>query len=378
MPEKFYFDNNASAPLDINISQYIIEKLPLLVGNPSSIHYAGRALRSLCIQAKERAAAFLLCHPKELIFTSGGTEAVNLGIKSLIGKKTKGHIITSLAEHSAVIACCKELEEKGFEVTYLPTYEYGAVKLEAVQEAIRKETVLVCLMACNNETGVKTDIEGIASLLMGYQISFFVDAIASIGKQVFKGLVKGVSAMACSGHKFHALQGVGLLYLSSQVRCAALIVGGEQENGRRAGTENVLGIISIGKAFELMSLEIKERCESILNVRTKFEKLLFLLLPKCLINGSGPRSVNVSNIYFPGIDGESFLINLDKAGIAASHGSACSSGAMEPSRVLLSMGYPMSRVLSSIRFSFSYLNTEKEIEKAATTIADIVNQMTAF
>jgi len=373
MSQRVYLDNNASAPLDPRIRDFIILTLPLLLGNPSSTHSCGRTLRALLTNAKDIGASFLGVNPRELIFTSGGTECVNMAIRGLVAKKSSGHIITSAVEHSCVIASCKFLEQNGFEVTYLQPGAWGAITPDALKAAIRSDTCLIALMAVNNETGVKTDISAIAAIAEEHHIPFFVDAIALLGKEKF-AIPKGVSAMAFSGHKFHALQGVGLLYLRSNVKLQPLIVGGEHESGRRAGTENVLGIITMGKAFEILSKELIQSTEKMFILRKQFEETLLKCLPNIIINGEGPRTSNVSNIAFLGIDGEALLMNLDRAGIAASHGSACSSGALEPSRVLLSMNLPLDRVRSSIRFSLSKLNTEDEIERACAIIVDVVTQ----
>ena len=367
MPLKVYLDNNATTPLDPEISEFIIQKLPSLNGNPSSSHSFGRSVRVLISQARDSAAAFLRVNPRELIFTSGGTEGVNMGIRGLVGSKKSGHIITSAAEHSCVISCCKFLESSGFTVTYLNPGPWGAVTPE-VHAAIQPDTCLITLMAANNETGVKTDIEAIAAIAEVHSIPFFVDGVALLGKEPFT-IPRGVSAMAFSGHKIHALQGVGLLFVRLGLKLTPLIIGGEQEFGRRAGTENVLGIISLGKALEILLKNLPETSAEILRLRNLFEGKLKKHIPNLLVNGDGPRISNVSNLAFPGIDGETLLMNLDRAGLAASHGSACSSGALEPSRILLSMNLPVERVNSSIRFSLSRLTTEADIETACKIIA---------
>ncbi|MEI8365921.1 MAG: cysteine desulfurase family protein [Parachlamydiaceae bacterium] len=364
-----YLDNNASTPLDPRITDFIARTLPSLIGNPSSTHSYGRTVRALLSHAKDAAASVLHVSPRELTFTSGGTESVNMGIRGLItAQKKTGHIITSAVEHSCVIACCKLLETCGFTVTYLRPGAWGAVTPEAVQGAIRPDTCLIALMAVNNETGVKTDISSVASIAERHRIPLFVDAVALLGKEKFD-ITKGVSAMAFSGHKIHALQGVGLLFVRSGVKLQPLLVGGEHESGRRAGTENVLGILTMGKAFEFIATELPESSAWMLARRQQFEERLSSLMPDVLINGEGPRTVNVSNIAFPGIDGETLLMLLDRACIAASHGSACSSGALEPSRILLNMDLPPERVRSSIRFSFSRFTTEADIDHACTVIA---------
>lgn len=368
--QRIYLDNNASTPLDPAVADFIVKILPSLQGNPSSSHSFGQTARSLINKAKASIALFLKVKPTELIFTSGGTESVNMAIKSLVANKAPGHIITSAVEHACVIAVCKQLESQGYAVSYLPTGSVGAVQPEAVKAAIRPDTQLIALMAVNNETGVKTDIESIAQIAQERKIPFFVDAVSQLGKEEVR-IPQGVSAMAFSGHKIHALQGIGLLYLRSGIKLKPLIIGGEQELGRRAGTENVLGILSLAKAVELLSPPPYKTIESL---RDRFEGVLLKEIPGLLINGEGLRVSNVSNLAFPGVDGEALLMNLDRAGIAASHGSACSSGSLEPSRILLGMGLPLDRVNSSIRFSLSRLTTAAEVDAACAIIVSLVKR----
>lgn len=370
MTPRIYFDNNASAMLDPRIADFIAHLLPSLQGNPSSSHHYGQLTRGLISKARASIASYLKVKPKELIFTSGGTESVNMAIRGLVTDRGSGHIITSVAEHACVIASCKRLQDQGYDVTYLPTGVKGYVSTEEVKAAVRPDTKLIALMAVNNETGVKTDIQKIADIARERGIAFFVDAVSLLGKDWVE-IPLGVSAMAFSGHKIHTLQGIGLLFLRSGVKLRPLMVGGEHEYGRRAGTENVLGIASIGKAVELL---LPEHIPYIQNLRAFFEEKILKELPGVLINGEGMRTSNVSNLAFPGIDGEGLLLNLDRQGIAASHGSACSSGSLEPSRVLLAMELPRERVNSSIRFSFSRMNTFKEIETACSIIIDLIKR----
>lgn len=370
MTPRIYLDNNASAPLDPQVAHYLTQILPQLTGNPSSAHHFGQSIRSLVSKARDAIAARLKVKPNELIFTSGGTESINTAIRGLVSGKKTGHIITSIAEHSCVIAACKHLEGQGFEVTYLPVGTWGAVLPEAVEAAIRPDTQLVALMAVNNETGVKTDIRSIAHITQKHRIPFFVDGVALLGKEEVV-IHPGISAMAFSGHKFHALSGSGFLYLRSGTKCQPLVIGGEQEYGRRAGTENVLGILSMAKAIELIT---EQSVETMRMLRDKFEHDLLLAMPgRVLVNGEGPRAANVSNLAFMGVDGETLLINLDRSGVAASHGSACHAGSLEPSRILLSMGLPMERVNGSIRFSLSRLTTPQEMDLAVEIITKLVS-----
>jgi cysteine desulfurase len=290
-----------------------------------------------------------------------------MGIRGLILEGRPCHIITSDVEHSCVHATIKSLETLGHYTTFLKPGLYGAVTPEAVRAAITPETKLIALMAVNNETGVKTDIKAIGQIAHEHHIPFFVDGVALLGKEPFE-IHLGVSMISFSGHKCHAPQGVGFCYIRSGIKCRPLLTGGEQEYGRRAGTENVIGIAALGKSIELLAEELPAAARRMELLRQKFEATILAALPHASINGQGPRTTNVSNIAFAGVDGETLLMELDRDGVAASHGSACASGSLEPSRVLLNMGIPLELVRSSIRFSLSRLNTEEEIDRAAQIV----------
>lgn len=367
MTRRIYLDHNASTPLDPLVSTYLATLLQELEGNPSSIHTPGQKMRSLIHQSRATIASFLDCRPQEILFTSGGTENANMVLRSISQQKSPQHLITSSVEHSCIYATAKFLESQGLPVTFLYPEAWGAVTADAVKAAIRPDTTLIALTAVNNETGVKTDIEAIARIAQEHQIPFFVDAVALMGKELFK-IPPGVSFLGFSGHKFHAPQGIGALFMRSGQKIMPWLLGGEQEFGRRAGTENVLGIAGLAKAVERLKTELPRATERMRMLRDRFEFRLKEAFPTILINGEGTRIVNTSNIAFPDIDGESLLMALDQAGIAASHGSACASGSLEPSRVLLNMGLPLTRVRSSLRFSLSRFTTEEEIDRACHII----------
>lgn len=374
MTKRIYLDNNASTFIDTRVADLLTNAIYSLQGNPSSTHSFGQHVRNQISRARNSIATFLGAKPTELVFNSGGTEGLNMVIRGLAGMKNSGHIITSSAEHSCVYATVKDLEQSGFEATFLNTGLWGAVKPEAVKEAIRQDTQMIVLMAVNNETGVKTDVEAIAAIAKQAGIPFVVDGVALMGKELFS-IPPGVSAACFSGHKFHAPQGIGLTFIRSGLKLKPLITGGEHEFGRRPGTENVLGILALSKAIQLLSDELPLASKTMQFLKDKLEKTLQDELTEVYINGQGPRTVNVSNLAFGGIDGESLLMGLDAAGVAASHGSACSSGALEPSRVLINMGLPHERVRSSLRFSISRLTTEQEIDAACEIIIKLVRHM---
>lgn len=374
--QRIYLDNNASTPLDPRLGTFLQQDLKNLIGNPSSTHYYGQQARSLLINARTSIAAFLQTRPEEIVFTSGGTEGANMVIRGLFGLNPSGHLITGRAEHSCVLATAQLLESSGCEVSYLTPGLWGAVRAETVREAIRPDTKLIALMAVNNETGVKTDIEAIAAIAQEARIPFLVDGVALFGKEFFK-IPSGVSAMFFSGHKFHAPQGVGMAFIRSNLKLQPLLSGGEQEFSHRGGTENMLGILAMAKAIDFLKAELSEASQRMARLRDRFEVNLKQSLKNVSVNGLGPRVVNTSNLAFSGVDGETLLMSLDMEGVAASHGSACSSGALEPSRILLSMGLPLEDVRSSIRFSFSRMTTEQEIDDATKIIIGLVKRMSA-
>ncbi len=342
-----YLDNNATTQVLPEVLDVILSELSGGPANPSSSHFFGREAKKKLSAARELIAAYLKAKPQEILFTSGGTEGLNLLLRP-----AKEHIITSNVEHSAVYRTLQG------DITYLPVGTYGAVTPEAVKAAITDKTTLIVLSAANNETGVKTNIEAIGNIALQANIPFIVDGVALLGKEHFT-IPPGVSAMVFSGHKIHAPKGIGFIYVRSNFKLEPLLTGGDQEFSKRAGTENLAGILGLAKAVELINPGKME------TLRDYFEDQL---KGKIEINGTGPRICNTSNLSFTGVDGETLLIGLDQAGIAASHGSACASGALEPSRILQNMGLPRPRVLSSLRFSLSRFTTQQEIDTVIQTL----------
>lgn len=373
MTRKIYLDNNASTFIDKRVADHLINALSILNGNPSSTHTFGQQMRGQISQARSSIARFLGVKPAEIVFNSGGTEGINMVIRGTVSHSRSGHLITSSVEHSCVYATIKNMEKEGFQATFLPAGVWGAATPHAVRAAIRPDTMLIALMSVNNETGVKTDIDAIAAIAEEFRIPFLVDGVAMMGKELFV-IPAGVAAMCFSGHKFHAPQGVGFAFVRAGFKMQPQITGGEQEFGRRAGTENVLGIMALAKAIELLSYELPLASHRMSTLRDRFEKTLQESLRDVYVNGEGPRTVNVSNLAITGVDGEALLFALDAAGIAASHGSACSSGALEPSRVLLNMGLPLESVRSSLRFSLSRFTTQEEIDEACEVIIKLVKK----
>lgn len=372
--QRIYLDNNAGTFLDPRVSASLSQFLNKSLANPSSIHGFGREAKEIYEACRENIADFLGVKSRELLFTSSGSEAMNLLLKGVANRLKGGHIITSNVEHLAVRKTLKSLEAKGFSVTYLPVGLKGCVDPQAVKEAIQQKTCLITLMAANNETGVKTDIEEIAKIAKQSGIPFIVDAVAYFGKEPL-AISEGISGMGFSGHKVHALQGVGAAFIRSGLKIDPLIEGGSQELGKRAGTENLSGVFSFSEAVNILKEQSKDELLKIERLRNKLEDELKKKLPGITINGLGPRICNTSNIAFHGVDGETLLIALDQEGVALSHGSACSSGALEPSPVLLNMGIPHDLVRSSLRISLSRMNQEVEIDRLIDLLLMIVPKL---
>jgi cysteine desulfurase len=339
--------------------------------NPSSAHWFGQQARHLLTQARTTTAAAFSAKPEEIIFTSGGTEGLNFLLRGLT---PKGHLITTAIEHSSIYRTVQSLEAKGLSVTYLPVTLWGAPLPAQLEEAIRPDTTAIILSAANTETGVKIDLPAIAQIAERRHIPLLIDAVALIGKEPFT-LPRGVSALVLAAHKFHGPKGVGAVFLRSGLKIAPLLTGGNQENLQRAGTGNLAGILGMAEALTILKEHQPAITQTLADLRNHFELSLLRTLPDLVVNGQGPRIPSVSNLAFLGVDGETLLMQLDLAGIAASHGSACSSGASEPSRVLTQMGVDRKTARSSIRFSVGRTNTREEIDQAVERITHIVTKL---
>lgn len=354
-----YFDNNASAPL----SPFIQEKLKyyssLFLVNPSSQHSAGRAIKALLEDARRRIACYFSVDMRSVIFTSSGTESINHAIKSCFVQHSIKKVFSSNVEHSATEEMLQWLEEQGVEVTRFDVGAYGAISDEQVMEIDFSQYDLVTLIAANNETGVLNPISKIAQKTSEAKIPFILDAVAWLGKKDFL-LPSGVTHACFSGQKIHAPSGIGVL-ISKDPSLQPLIRGGYHEFGFRGGSPNVLGALLFADALSDFSEHAQERIAHMYSLRDYFEHKM-LDLVGAQVNGLGPRVSNVSNLYLPDVDGEELLMRLDLKQIYTSLGSACSSGSLEPSRVLLNMGRSLREALCCMRFSFSYLNSVNEID----------------
>lgn len=373
MKDYIYLDNNATTKVDPKVIEAIHEDLSGPPANPSSNHFLGKRAKNLLIQSKKTIANYLNVDSNEIIFTSGGTETMNLLIRGVIQALGKGHIISTDIEHACIHKTLLDLEKKGCEISFIKTGTFGSAKAAQVKELIKESTKLIVLSAVNSETGVLTEIDKISQIAEEEDICFVIDCVALLGKKriVFP---KKKTAAGFSSHKIHGPKGIGFAYISKDLPLSPIILGGHQENNLRPGSENLPGIIGTSKAIELAYEKIDENINKISELRDYFEATLSKHL-KIEINGEGPRICNTSNISFIGIDAEDLLIRLDLNGVLASHGSACQSLNTTLSRVLLNMGLGKERAKSAIRFSFSRLNTKTEIDKVIEIIIEAVKQL---
>lgn len=364
-----YLDNNATTFLDPEVLTVMKPILAGKIGNPSSIHRYGQVGQALLAKATKDVAAYFGVRTSEIVFTSGATEALNLVIRSI---PRGSHIVTSSLEHIAVM---ESLKYTGCEVSYLDPYPgKGAIAFDQIEAALRPDTAAIVLMAANNETGVMTDLEPIAALAEQREVLLIVDGVARLGKGHWN-IPSGVTALCFSGHKIHAPTGVGIAVIRRPMNAHPLIVGGPQQHQMRGGTENLAAIVGFAKALSLLP----ESGNTMANLRDRLERGLVASLSGIRIHGIDQlRLCNTSNIAFADVEGENLLIQLDLAGIAVSHGSACSSGSLEPSRVLLNMHIDPKDARSSIRFSLSRFTTLDEIDTAISTIVDVVNRLRAL
>jgi cysteine desulfurase len=373
--QRVYLDNNATTPVLPEVLDAMRPYFGERFGNASSIHHHGQEARAAVEHARESVAALLGCRVAEVVFTSGGTESDNLAIAGLAAPGD--HIVTSSIEHHAVLHACKRLEDTGCEATYLPVDGCGLVDPDDVRRALRPNTKLVSIMMANNETGVLQPVEEIGRIAAEADVYFHSDAVQAAGKVPIDVARIRCDALSISGHKIHAPQGVGALYVRKSTRIQPLFYGGRHERSRRAGTENVPGIVGLGKAAEL-AMQGFERSEDqqMTALRDRLEQGLLAQVEDSGVNGDGaPRVPNTSNVYFDSIDGEPMVISLDLKGLAVSTGAACSSGALEPSHVLLAMGLRVDRARASVRFSLGKQSTSEDVEFALSLVPKTVARL---
>jgi cysteine desulfurase len=372
---RIYLDNNATTPVLPEVMEAMRPYFGEHFGNASSIHHHGQETRAAVERARDQVASLLGCRPAEIVFTSGGTEGDNLAIAGLTSPGD--HVITSTIEHHAVLLTCKHLEEAGCEVTYVPVDGRGLVDPDDVRRALRSNTTLISIMMANNETGVLQPVEEIGKIAAEAEVYFHTDAVQAAGKVPIDVGRIGCDALSISGHKMHAPQGVGALYVRKGTRLQPLFYGGRHERSRRAGTENVPGIVALGKAAELAMQGFERGDDKKMSAwRDRLQQGILAQVEDAGVNGEGaPRVPNTSNIYFDHIEGESMVISLDLKGLAVSTGAACSSGAIEPSHVLTAMGLRSDRARASIRFSLGKQNTAEDIDLALALVPETVARL---
>jgi cysteine desulfurase len=372
-----YLDNNATTAV---LPEVLNEMLPYLkesYGNPSSIYSFGRDTYYKMENSREKVASLIGAEPEEIIYTSCGTESDNTAIRSVTNSdEGKRHIITTQVEHPAVLNLVKHLEQKGYTVTYLGVDRAGRLDLDAFMDALKNETAIVSIMYANNETGVIFPISKIGAICRERGILFHTDAVQAAGKIPIDVKKLDVDMLSISGHKIHAPKGIGLLYVRKGCKFSPYLFGGHQEHGNRAGTENLASIIALGKACELALENIEEEKSYVSRLRNLLELNLLNKCPEMFINGyDSERLSNTTNISFPNIDSATILRRLDKYGIYASAGSACSSTSSESSHVLRAMGVPDIAINGSIRFSLSRYTTEEEVNAVTDILPEIVNEL---
>ena len=372
---RIYLDNNATTPLLPDVFEAMRPYFGEQFGNASSIHHHGQQTRAAVEDARESVAALLGCRAAEIVFTSGGTEADNLAIAGLIA--AGDHVITSSIEHHAVLLSCRHLEEIGAEVTVLPVDGRGVIDPSDVGRALRPNTKLISVMMANNETGVLQPVEKIGAIAAEAGVYFHTDAVQAFGKVAIDVKRIGCQALSISGHKIHAPQGVGALYVQKGTKIHPLFYGGRHERSLRAGTENVAGIVGLGKAAQLAKQGLdRGDDEKMAAMRDRLQQGILAQVEEAGVNGSGVMRVpNTTNIHFDHIDGEALVIALDLKGLAVSTGAACSSGAIEPSHVLLAMGLRRDQARASIRFSLGRQTANEDIDFALALVAETVARL---
>ena len=376
--KNIYFDNAATTKLDDEVLKEMLPYLKDNYGNPSSIYKLGREARKAIEDSREKIAKVLNCKANEIYFTAGGSESDNTAIKGIAkaNKKRGNHIITSKIEHPAVLETCKQLEKEGFEITYISVDEKGIIDLEELKKSIKPTTILITIMFANNEIGTIQPIEEIGKIAKRNNIYFHTDSVQAVGSIKIDVQKLNIDSLSLSGHKFYGPKGVGALYVKTGVPFEKFISGGHQERNKRAGTENVAGIVGIGKAIELAYENLDEYNKKIKELRDYYVKQVEEKIPYIKINGDMEKRLpGNSNISFRFIEGEGLLLNLDLKGICASSGSACTSGSLDPSHVLLAIGLPHEIAHGSLRVSIGKYNTKEEIDYLIENLMEIVTRL---
>lgn len=376
--EKIYFDNAATTPMHKEVVEAMLPYFTENFGNPSSVYKIAQINKKAIDESRETIAKYLGAQANEIFFTSGGSEADNWAIKGIAdAHRSKGnHIITTKIEHHAVLHTCEFLEKYGYEVTYLEVDENGLVSPEAVEAAIKDTTILISMMYANNEIGTIMPIKEIGAIAKKHNIPFHTDAVQAVGQVRIDVKDQNIDMLSMSAHKINGPKGMGILYIRRGLKLENLIHGGAQERGRRAGTENVAGIVGLAKAMEMAYTNFDEKIAKLTALRDKLIDGLLSNIPYCKLNGHRTqRLANNANIGVEFVEGESLLLLLDMNGVAASSGSACTSGSLDPSHVLLALGIPHEKAHGSIRFTLGAYNTEKDVDFVLEKMPAIVERM---
>jgi cysteine desulfurase len=384
---RVYLDFNATTPVEPEVLDAMLPYFSAEFANAASIHTPGQKARAAVETAREQVAALIGARPQEIVFTSGGTESDNHAIFGVVGQaflpvsssrdaNTFAHIITTAIEHEAVLNACQALEKQSARVTYLPTNRDGLIDLDDLRRAIRPETILITIMHANNELGTVQPLEEIGHIAKEADVYFHTDAVQSAGKIAIDVNTLQVDLLSVSGHKLYAPKGIGALYVRGGTRLRQLLYGGHHQRGFRPGTENVAGIVGLGKAAELARRSLAEDARRIAALRDKLQQGLLQRVPLSRVNAAtAPRTPNTTNLVFPGVEGEALLIALDLKGLACSTGAACSSGAVEPSHVLTAIGLPPEEARASLRFSLGRHTSPADIDFALNAVPAAVAQL---
>jgi cysteine desulfurase len=376
MARRVYLDHNASTPVHPEVLAEMLPYFTEKFGNPSSVHGFGREAREGMDLARDRVAAFLKVKPDEIVFTSGGTESDNFGIKGVALARGRGHLITTQIEHHAVLRTCEALEAQGFEATYLPVDQYGMVDPDALRRAIRPDTVVISIMHANSEVGTIQPLRALGAIAREHRIPFHVDAVQTFGKAEIDVDAMGIDLLSFSGHKVYGPKGVAGLYIRKGTKMVSIQHGGEHERRRRAGTENVASIVGLGKAVEIRARDMHEEAARVAALRDRLWEGIRSRVPDVRLNGHPTeRLPGTANICYRGVESESIVLGLDLKGIGVSAGSACTSGSVEPSYVLVAMGVPVEWAMGAVRSSLGRSTTAEDIDYVIECVEPIVRKL---
>jgi cysteine desulfurase len=378
MSRRVYLDHNASTPVHPEVLAEMLPYFGEVFGNPSSVHGFGREARDAVDAARDRVAGFLRARPDEIVFTSGGTESDNFGVKGLAWAAGRGHVITSKIEHHAVLRTCQALEAQGFAVTYLPVDGHGMIDPDDVRRAVRPDTIAISLMHANSEVGTIQPARAIGAIAREHGVPFHVDAVQTFGKIEIDVEAFNIDLLSFSGHKIYGPKGVAGLYIRKGTRMVSVQHGGEHERRRRAGTENVPGIVGLGKAAEIRRRDMKEEATRLTALRNRLWDGVRARVPDVRLNGHPTERVpGTANIAYKHVESESIVLGLDLKGIAVSAGSACTAGSVEPSYVLVAMGVPIEWAMGAVRSSLGRSTTAEDIDYVIESVEPIVRKLRA-